>query len=45
MISGHNEQIAWGVTNMQVDVMDLYAEQMDERTGKYVFEGKLQQAQ
>ncbi len=45
VISGHNEQIAWGVTNMQVDVMDLYAEQMDERTGRYVFEGKLQQAQ
>ena len=45
VISGHNEQIAWGVTNMQVDVMDLYAEQMDERTGRYVYEGKLQQAQ
>ena len=45
VVSGHNEQIAWGVTNMQVDVMDLYAEQMDERTGRYVFEGKLEQAQ
>ncbi|MBV9039187.1 MAG: penicillin acylase family protein, partial [Acidobacteriaceae bacterium] len=45
VISGHNEQIAWGVTNMQVDVMDLYAEGMDERTGRYVFEGKLEQAQ
>jgi penicillin amidase len=45
VISGHNEQIAWGVTNMQTDVMDLYGEQMDERTGRYVFEGKPEQAQ
>jgi penicillin amidase len=45
VISGHNEQIAWGVTNMQTDVMDLYAEQIDERTGRYVFEGVVEQAQ
>ncbi len=45
VISGHNGQIAWGVTNMQVDVMDLYVEQMDSRTGRYVFAGKLEQAQ
>ncbi len=45
VITGHNQQIAWGVTNLQTDVMDLYAEQMDERTGRYVFQGKAQQAQ
>ena len=44
VITGHNEQIAWGVTNMQTDVMDLYAEQLDERTGHYVFQGKTEQA-
>ena len=44
VITGHNEQIAWGVTNMQTDVMDLYAEQLDERTGRYVFQGKTAQA-
>ncbi len=44
VISGHNEQIAWGVTNLQADVLDLYAEQMDARNGRYVFQGKLEQA-
>lgn len=45
VITGHNQQIAWGVTNMQSDVMDLYVEQIDERTGRYVFQGKPAQAQ
>lgn len=45
VISGHNRQIAWGVTNLQADVMDLYIEQMDERTGQYLFQGKVNQAQ
>ncbi|HZQ51811.1 MAG TPA: penicillin acylase family protein [Bryobacteraceae bacterium] len=45
VISGHNRQIAWGVTNLQADVMDLYVEQMDERTGQYLFQGKVNQAQ
>lgn len=44
VITGHNEQIAWGVTNVQADVMDLYAEQVDDRTGRYVFEGRIEQA-
>jgi len=45
VISGHNEHIAWGVTNLQADVLDLYSEQLDERTGRYVYEGKAEQAQ
>lgn len=45
VITGHNQQIAWGVTNLQSDVMDLYVEQIDERTGRYVFQGKTEQAQ
>jgi penicillin G amidase len=45
VITGHNEQIAWGVTNLSADVLDLYAEQMDERTGRYLFRGKAEQAQ
>jgi penicillin G amidase len=45
VITGHNQQIAWGVTNLQSDVLDLYVEQLDERTGRYVFEGKTEQAQ
>lgn len=45
VITGHNEQIAWGVTNLGADVMDLYVENMDERTGRYIFQGKAEQAQ
>ncbi len=45
VITGHNEQIAWGVTNVQADVMDLYAEQLDERSGRYLFRGNVEQAQ
>jgi penicillin G amidase len=45
VISGHNRYIAWGVTNVQADVMDLYQEQLDERTGRYLFKGKVEQAQ
>ncbi|MDQ2711009.1 MAG: penicillin acylase family protein [Acidobacteriota bacterium] len=45
VITGHNEQIAWGVTNLQADVMDLYSEQLDQQTGRYLFKGNLEQAQ
>ncbi|MBV8570424.1 MAG: penicillin acylase family protein [Acidobacteriaceae bacterium] len=44
VISGHNSQIAWGVTNLQADVMDMYAEQIDTRTGRYLYGNQLQQA-
>lgn len=45
VIVGHNERIAWGVTNLHFDVQDLYIEQFDPRTGQYVFNGKIEQAQ
>jgi penicillin G amidase len=45
VITGHNEQIAWGVTNLSADVLDLYAEQMDDRTGRYLSKGNVEQAQ
>jgi penicillin amidase len=45
VITGHNQQIAWGVTSLGVDVMDFYSEQIDERTGRYIYQGKPQQAQ
>lgn len=44
IIVGHNERIAWGITNLQFDVQDLYIEQMDERTGRYLFRGQAMQA-
>jgi penicillin amidase len=44
VIVGHNERIAWGVTNLHFDVQDLYAEKIDERSGKFQFRGKILQA-
>ena len=44
VIIGHNDRIAWGVTNLQFDVQDLYREQIDPQSGRYVFRGQLEQA-
>jgi penicillin amidase len=44
IIVGHNDRIAWGFTNLHFDVQDLYKETLDDRTGKYVFQGHLEQA-
>ena len=44
VIVGHNERIAWGVTNLHYDVQDLYAEKFDDRTGRFEFQGKILQA-
>jgi penicillin amidase len=44
VITGHNEQVAWGLTNVQGDVMDLYLEQLDQRSGRYLFRGQTEQA-
>ena len=44
IIVGHNERIAWGVTNLHFDVQDLYVEQFDDRTGRYKFRGQILQA-
>ncbi|MDQ6700073.1 MAG: penicillin acylase family protein, partial [Acidobacteriota bacterium] len=45
IVVGHNDRIAWGVTNLHFDVQDLYMENLDERTGQYLFRGKTEQAQ
>jgi penicillin G amidase len=44
VIVGHNQRIAWGITNLQFDVQDLYLEQIDEQSGRYVYEGQPAQA-
>jgi penicillin G amidase len=41
---GHNQRIAWGITNLQFDVQDLYIEKLDERTGRYLYHGHVEQA-
>jgi penicillin G amidase len=44
IVSGHNDRIAWGLTNLGFEVQDLYLEKMDLRTGQYAFKGKAEQA-
>ena len=44
VIVGHNRRIAWGVTNLQFDVQDLYIENFDAATGRYLFRGQWEQA-
>ena len=41
VIVGHNDRIAWGVTNLHYDVQDLYIEKFDDRTGRFEFQGKV----
>jgi penicillin amidase len=45
VIVGHNDRIAWGFTNLGFDVQDLYVERFDDRSGKYLFKGQVEQAQ
>ena len=44
IIVGHNDRIAWGVTNLGFDVQDLYKEKIDLRTGQYLFQNHVEQA-
>ncbi|MGA2594018.1 MAG: penicillin acylase family protein [Bryobacteraceae bacterium] len=44
VIVGHNERIAWGVTNLHFDVQDLYIEKFDAATGRYLYRGQWEQA-
>ena len=44
VLVGHNQRIAWGITNLQFDVQDLYIEKFDDRTGRYLYRGKVEQA-
>ena len=38
MVIGHNQQIAWGFTNLGPDVLDLYLEKVEGKT--YLYDGK-----
>ncbi|HSB16224.1 MAG TPA: penicillin acylase family protein [Bryobacteraceae bacterium] len=44
VIIGHNERIAWSVTNLQFDVQDLYVEKFDPAGGSYVYRGQVETA-
>ncbi len=41
VITGHNRNLAWGVTNLEFDVQDLYKEQFDPQTGRYVVQNNV----
>jgi penicillin amidase len=41
VIIGHNERMAWGVTNVGYDVCDLYVEKLSESDpSKYIYKGE-----
>jgi penicillin amidase len=39
IVAGHNEKIAWGITNLMVDDIDLFVETVDS-SGRYLFNGE-----
>jgi penicillin amidase len=43
VLIGHNRRIAWGETNLEFDLQDLYAERIDATSGKYVYRGQVVQ--
>jgi len=41
VVAGHNERIAWGMTNLMVDDVDLYTEKINpENREQYLFNGE-----
>ncbi len=41
VVAGHNQKIAWGMTNLMVDDIDLFAETINpDNPGKYLFNGE-----
>jgi penicillin amidase len=44
VIVGHNQRIAWGMTNLEFDAQDLYLEKFDDGAGRYEYRGRVEQA-
>ncbi len=42
VVAGHNERVAWGVTNAQLDDQDLYALTLDDARSAELIDGRLQ---
>ncbi len=40
VISGHNDSIAWGMTNVMVDDMDFYLETLNDDSTRYMLDGE-----
>lgn len=43
VIVGHNQRIAWGITNLGPDVQDLYEERIDLASGRYQYGNEIRQ--
>ncbi len=43
IISGHNDSIAWGMTNVMVDDMDFYIETINDDSTMYLLDGEWHQ--
>ncbi len=44
IIVGHNQRIAWAITSLMFDVQDLYIEKLNQQTGQYLYQGRVEQA-
>jgi len=40
IIAGHNDRIAWGMTNLSVDDIDLFVETVDSTGNSYLYNGE-----
>ena len=40
VIAGHNDSIAWGMTNVMVDDLDFYAEKLNDDSTQYLLDGQ-----
>jgi penicillin amidase len=40
VIAGHNDRIAWGLTNLSVDDIDLFVETVDSTGSNYLYNGE-----
>ena len=40
IIAGHNDRIAWGMTNLSVDDIDLFVETVDSTGNNYLYNGE-----
>ncbi|MDM8001684.1 MAG: penicillin acylase family protein [Bacteroidota bacterium] len=40
IVAGHNDRIAWGMTNLSVDDIDLFVETVDSTGNNYLYKGE-----
>lgn len=45
IIAGHNDSVAWGMTNVMVDDIDFYAETLNDDSTRYLLNGEWKELQ